>query len=75
MPETHARAGPVSAAFVPHSQDGPEVRLVVGGQLLAFHPEELRHVLEVLQAIERSLPLDEQDVRDYIEERKLGVGP
>jgi len=73
--EHHASAGPVSAAFVPYSKDGPEVRLVVGDHLLAFHPEELPHVLEVLLAIERSLSLDEEDVRGYIEERRLGAGP
>lgn len=74
MAETHHRAGPVSAAYDPYGPDGPEVRLVVGGDLVAFHPDEIPHILEVLRTLETSLRLDEQSVREYIEERRLGSG-
>jgi len=72
--ETHHRVGPVAAAYDPYGADGPEVRLVVGNALVAFHPDEVAHVIEVLRAVEDSLRLDEQSVRDYIEERRLGSG-
>ncbi len=70
----HVQSGPVSACYTHYGLDGtPELLVNSGDSFATFDGRDLDSLCSVLNALSRVVRFS--PTREYIEERKLGVGP